>query len=458
MLQRHTGSLAKPSGPWAAIMLALFLALAVGADQSPETPEPNTVADDATATNRPLREPRAMALTVGQTTGDLRGTDDKVIQAGIEYLNRLGGGTLHIGPGVYVLRNSIYLSSNIALEGSGPSTVLRKAPSVVTPLTRDADWFECGVQVLSPAGFLPGGGIMLRIQTGPEDWQYDILQATVTAIQGNVLYLDGSTQENFWVDDEATAGTLFPLLVAEGADNVSVQDIVLDGNRRQNEYVNGNFAGAVFIQNCHNWHLDNVVARDYNGDGFSFQACDDIEFVECQALDNADLGFHPGSGSQRPVFDRCLSRGNDQGLFFCWSVSDGLVEDCILTDNRLYGISIGHRDTDNLIAGCTIERNGQAGVYFRDEDQEFRGGHRNRIEQCTFRDNGTGPQGVAIDIQGQTHDIMVCDSRFENTPDTPERIAIRIGKKARRITLEDNTFERFATTVQDLRPTTIDSN
>ena len=66
-------------------------------------------------------------------------------------------------PGVYILRNSIYLSANVTLKGAGPSTVLRKAPSVVTPLVRDADWFEYGVQVLSPAGFLPGGGVMLRI-------------------------------------------------------------------------------------------------------------------------------------------------------------------------------------------------------------------------------------------------------------------------------------------------------
>jgi hypothetical protein len=398
-----------------------------------------------------------MVLTVGQDEGDLRGKDDKVIQAGIEYLNRLGGGTLRLGPGVYLLRNSIYLSSNITLQGAGPRTILRKAPSVVTPLARDADWFEYGIQVEEPSGFLPGGGIMLRTKTGPGDWQYDVLQATVTVMHGDVLYLDGFTQENFWIDDEATATTVFPILVGEGADDVTVTDLVLDGNRQHNEHVNGNFAGAVFMQNCNAWHFENVIARNYNGDGFSFQVCDDIEFVNCQALSNTDLGFHPGSGSQRPVFENCVARGNREGIFFCWSVSDGLVDNCTLAENSSYGISIGHRDTDNAIVNCTIERNGQVGILFRDEDSEFRGGHRNRIEQCTFRDNGTGPTGVGIDIRGRTRDITIRGNRFEDTTDNRLRVGVRIGKLARQIALEDNTFENVPTTVQDRRPAAVQS-
>jgi len=439
-----------------AAVLVLCITLSLGATESAPQQDPNE-AEAVTATNRPLREPRAMVLTVGQDEGDLRGKDDKVIQAGIEYLNRLGGGTLRLGPGVYLLRNSIYLSANITLQGTGPRTILRKAPSVVTLLARDADWFEYGVQVEEPSGFTPGGGIMLRTQTGDEDWQYDVLQATVTAIHGDVLYLDGPTQENFWIDDEATAATIFPILVGEGADDVTIADLVLDGNRQHNEHVNGNFAGAVFMQNCNAWRFENVTARNYNGDGFSFQACDDVEFVNCQALSNTDLGFHPGSGSQRPMFDNCIARGNREGIFFCWSVSDGLVDHCTLAENSSYGISIGHRDTDNVIVNCTVERNGQVGVLFRDEDSEFRSGHRNRIEQCTFRDNGTGPTGIGIDIRGRTRDITIRQNRFEDTTDNRLRVGVRIGKFAQQIALEDNTFENVPTTVQDRRLATVQS-
>lgn len=447
MRTRNTRSLSTPGSTWLATLLVAGLALATGA-----------AAEEAvTATNRPLRARRELVLTVGQDEGDLRGNDDKIIQAGIEYLSRLGGGTLRIGPGVYLLRNAIYLGVNITLQGAGQPTVLRKTPSVVTPLARDSDWFEYGVQVEDPTGFVPGGGIMLRASTGPGDWQYDVLRATVTDIRGDVVCLDRTTQKNFWTEKSATATTVFPLLTAEGVDHVTVKDIVLDGNRRQNEPINGNFSGAVFIQNCNNWRFENVVARDYNGDGFSFQVCDDIKFINCQALNNAGLGFHPGSGSQRPVFHNCLSRGNREGIFFCWSVSNGQVHDCTLSENRKYGISIGHRDTDNVIVGCTLERNGQVGILFRKEDAEFRGGHRNRIEQCTLRDNGTGPTGIGIDIQGRTQDITVRENRFENTTDAPQRVAIRIGKDAHGIVIEDNTFENWTTTIQDRRPATMRS-
>ena len=404
-----------------------------------------------TRTNRPMRNRQDLVLTVGQNEGDLQGKDDKIIQAGIEYLNRMGGGTLHILPGVYNLRNAIYLHTNITLRGSGERTVLRKSDSVVTKLLRDSDWFEYGVQVGDVKGFVPGGGIMLRSRKGAGDWQYDVLRATVTAIEGDVLYLDGLTKENFWIEKDATAGTVFPILTAENVNNVVVQDIVLDGNRDKNEHINGNFSGGVFIQYCNKWSFKNVISRNYNGDGFSFQVCDDIQFESCQAINNADLGFHPGSGSQRPVFRSCKSRGNSQGIFFCWSVSDGLAENCILSGNRRYGISIGHRDTDNVIRGCKIESNGEVGILFRKEANEFRCGSRNLIENCMIRDNGTKRTGFGIDIQGKTEDITVRNTKFENTAGKNQKTGIRIGQMAGRIVMQGNAFENSPVHIDDLR-------
>ena len=404
-----------------------------------------------TRTNRPMRNRQDLVLTVGQNEGDLQGKDDKIIQAGIEYLNRMGGGTLHILPGVYNLRNAIYLHTNITLRGSGERTVLRKSDSVVTKLLRDSDWFEYGVQVGDVKGFVPGGGIMLRSKKGAGDWQYDVLRATVTAIEGDVLYLDGLTKENFWIEKDATAGTVFPILTAENVNNVVVQDIVLDGNRDKNEHINGNFSGGVFIQYCNKWSFKNVISRNYNGDGFSFQVCDDIQFESCQAINNADFGFHPGSGSQRPVFRSCKSRGNSQGIFFCWSVSDGLAENCILSGNRRYGISIGHRDTDNVIRGCKIESNGEVGILFRKEANEFRCGSRNLIENCMIRDNGTKRTGFGIDIQGKTEDITVRNTKFENTAGKNQKTGIRIGQMAGRIVMQGNAFENSPVHIDDLR-------
>jgi len=397
-----------------------------------------------TSTNRPMRNRQDMVLTVGQSEGDLQGKDDRVIQAGIEYLYRIGGGTLRILPGVYHLQNAIHLRPHITLRGSGEGTILRKNASVVADLIRDSDWFEYGVQVSDTKGFVPGGGIMLRTSTGPGAWQYDVLRATVTAMRGDVLFLDRLTEENFWIEKNATAATIFPILTAEHVDNVIVEDLVLDGNRDQNEHINGNFAGAVFIQHCNKWLFKNVTARNYNGDGFSFQVCDDIRFENCKSIDNADLGFHPGSGSQRPVFRNCLSQGNSQGIYFCWSVSDGIVENCTLSKNRRYGISIGHRDTDNVIRKCVIEHNDQVGILFRKTASDFRSGHRNRIEHCLIRNNGTDGKGIGIDIQGKTQDITVQNTQFINTIGGNQTKGVRISDEAERIVFRDNIFEGCA--------------
>jgi hypothetical protein len=404
-----------------------------------------------TSTNRPMRNKQNLLLTVGQTEGDLQGNDDKIIQAGIEYLNRVGGGTLQILPGRYDLQNAVYLHPNIILRGSGEKTILRKSDSVVTKLSRDSDWFEYGVQVEDVKGFTVGGGIMLRSKKGAGDWQYDVLRATITAIDGDVLYLDAMTEENFWIEKNATAATIFPILTAENVDDVIVEDIVLEGNRDNNEHINGNFSGGVFIQSCNNWRFRNVISRNYNGDGFSFQVCDDIQFENCQSINNTDLGFHPGSGCQRPVFRNCISKGNSQGIYFCWSVSDGLADNCILSGNSRYGISIGHRDTDNIIRQCMIENNGQIGVLFRNEINDFRAGHRNLIENCIISNNGTKKEGIGIDIQGKTEDITIRNTKFENTSGRNQKTAIRIGKMTGRIIMQKNTFKNSPVQINDLR-------
>jgi hypothetical protein len=439
------------------VILVLAIGATAGGNVAEKTRGDVTAGQAQTATNRPMRERQNLVLTVGQTEGDLRGQDDKVIQAAIEYVNRLGGGTVRILPGTYHLRNAIYLRPHVALQGAGEQTILRKSDSVVTPLVRDSDWFEYGVQVKDARGFTPGGGIMLRSKTGPGDWQLDVLLATITALDGNVIFLDRLTRENFWTEKDATAATIFPLLTGEGVDDVQVQDIVLDGNRARNEHINGNFAGAVFIQECNRWRFENVVARDYNGDGFSFQVCDDVRFDHCQALNNADLGFHPGSGCQRPALHDCTARGNSQGVFFCWSVSDGLVENCTLSENQKYGVSIGHRDTDNTIRGCTIERNGEVGILFRNDGPEFRGGHRNRIEDCTIRDNGVGKSGIGIDVQGSTHDITIGRTRLENSAAGRQKTGIRIGAAAQRI-LFDDVVNNCPVPTEDLHPRTLKPN
>lgn len=402
---------------------------------------------DPTA-NRTRCAPGHLTLTVGQDRGDLQGSDDKVLQAGADYLHRLGGGVLQVLPGVYEMRNALYLHSGLALHGSGEDTVLRKAASVCSPLVLDSDWYENRVTVADPAGFSAGCGFTLR--TYRDDQLHEVIKRTVVEVAGSDLVVDRRLLRNSWLGDQATAATLFPLITArEGVRAVTVEDLVLDGNAEGNEEINGNYAGAVFLQECDAFTFLRVTARNYNGDGYSVQVCDDVRFEACRSESNANLGFHAGSGSQRPVFRQCVSRGNAQGIFFCWGVTDGLVDDCECSDNRDYGISIGHRDTDNRIAHTRLTGNHKVGLLFG-EQTAFRGPHRNLVEHCVFQDNGFAEDGVGLDVRGLAEDNVVRNCLFEDSGQDRQKVGVRVGADAQRTQLTANTYAGMEDDVVEL--------
>ena len=68
--------------------------------------------------NRTRSRPHQLTLEVGPREGHLQGDDDKTLQAGADYLQRLGGGVLHILPGEYTMYNSLYLHPNVKIKGS----------------------------------------------------------------------------------------------------------------------------------------------------------------------------------------------------------------------------------------------------------------------------------------------------------------------------------------------------
>ena len=65
-------------------------------------------------------------------------------------------------------------------------------------------------------------------------------------------------------------------------------------------------------------------------------------------------------------------------------------QDNVLEGNGRFGISIGHKDSDNLILRNQIRMNNKAGVCFRNESQAM-AGHRNRLE-ATEDKGGRSPQ------------------------------------------------------------------
>jgi hypothetical protein len=425
--------------------LALLPSLSRADDRPPAT-APRAIDGDA-------REPdwdERLTVTVGPDRADLVGRDDRPIQAALDYVARLGGGTVLLRPGTYTLRNAVFLRSGVRLAGSGAETILTKIPSRLAPLADDSDWYDREITLEDASGFRVGDGVVLRA-ADPDHGGPVVLKHTLVARSGNRFRLDRGLRENLWIAGRPTCSAMFPLLTALREADVVIENLALDGDRANNEHLDGNYAGCIFLQDCNRFTIRDVVARNYHGDGISFQICHDVVVQGCHSHDNADLGVHPGSGSQRPVIrDNRLER-NRIGLFWCWGVKDGLAERNRIDANRDYGISIGHRDTDNVIRDNDVLNSGKVGILFRDESRgrDF-WPNRNRVESNRVVDSGD-EAGIAIDVQGRTKDIRLVGNALRETRGPMRRTGIRIAPEAGPIELAENRLEGFAVDVADLR-------
>lgn len=391
-----------------------------------------------------------LTLTVGPDKADLVGRDDKVIQAAVDYVARFGGGTVRLLPGTYTLRNSVFLASGIRLLGSGADSVITKIASQTVSLAADSDWYDQEITLQDAAGLRVGDGVLLRA-TNPHNGGPTVIKRTLIARSENRFKLNDGLRDNLWIAHKPTVSSLFPLLTSENTADVVIENLTLDGNRENNENLNGNYGGCIFIQDCSRYTIRGVTARNYNGDGISFQVCHDVVVEGCHCHDNADLGLHPGSGSQRPLLRNNRLERNTIGLFWCWGVKYGLAEGNRLDGNRNYGISVGHNDTDNVMRDNLITASGKVGILFRDESggQDF-WGNRNVVERNRIIDNGD-VDGVAIDIRGKTRDLRIVGNEIREGRAPGQRVGIRISEQAGPIEMADNAITGFAQAVDDRR-------
>jgi hypothetical protein len=390
-----------------------------------------------------------LTVTVGPKDADLVGSSEKVLQAAVDYVTRLGGGTIRILPGTYHLRNAVYLQSRIRIVGSGAESVLVKEPSSATKLAADSDWYDQEITLADAKGFQLGDGVCLRAKN-PHNGGQTVIKRTLVARSGNRFKLDKALRENLWLQGQPTAATLFPIFSGEFIADVVLEDLKLDGNRSHNDNLDGNYAGCVFLQDCQRVTMRNLEACNYNGDGLSWQICHDVLVEGCQSYGHAGLGLHPGSGSQRPIMRNNKMRGNDIGIFFCWGVTNGLAEKNVIEECRT-GVSIGHRDTDNVVRDNDILKSGLVGVLFRNERKSF-GAHRNRIENNRVIDSGPDA-GVAIDVQGETESVTLAKNKLRETRQPMARIGVRVGAQASDLRMAENQIEGFARSIVDLRKT-----
>jgi len=370
-----------------------------------------------------------MHIRVGISFGDFRGETNAAIQQAVDAAGLYGGGTVEVGPGVYALYDSVRLWRNVRLVGSGPDTILRKCDGVRSEFAVDADYGQKKAMAKDASGFRAGMGVVVKDDRSG-GWMDTV--ATVTLVQGNVIYVDKEFVMDYDGDEGGMIYNAFPLISGIDVDSVVVEGIHLDGNREANLPINGCVGGGIYLHRARRCRIADCTVKDFAGDGISFQTTQDIEVERCQVIHATGLGLHPGTGSARPIIRNCRSVGNDQdGIFLCWRVQEGRFESNESLNNGRHGISIGHKDTDNVFVGNVIRGNGQHGIYFRDEKATNAGG-RNTFQRAVIEDNG----GCGVYVDGHTADLLFEECVIRDTrsgADRTQRVGIFAGPNAARI-------------------------
>lgn len=380
-------------------------------------------------------------ITVGYSDADFVGRDGRALQAAVDYIAGLGGGTVEIGAGEFLMHDSLHLRSHVTVRGKGPQTILRKAPSVVSKLQLDGDFGEEQITVANPEGFAVGQGVAIWDNNAGG---FHTTVARITGRNGNTFSIDKPLMADCMVDSGAKAATVFPVVSGYDLEGARIEDLAIEGSRDSNVALNGCRGGGIFLYRCHGTVIARCEVRHYNGDGISFQQSNDVLVENCRSEGNTSLGFHPGSGSQRPQVRGCIARGNgDDGLFLCWRVKHGVFEDNLLEGNGRFGISIGHKDTDNLLRRNRVIGNGQDGIFFRNESEGM-AGHRNEVTENLIENNGGKEPAAGIRVRGATRDLVFRDNVIRDTRargEQKQRIGIQLEENVGGVSTESNQIE-----------------
>jgi Right handed beta helix region len=367
----------------------------------------------AGSSSRAAEQHTSRVVSVAQSgSADVIGNDNEALQKAVTLLHP--GDTLSIGAGTYIMENSLVVPSGVTVRGVAGKTILRKSRGVESPLIEDGDYGETFLAVAEPQKFHPGMGVAVVDDILKSGW--DISISSVASVKAPYVIIDPMTVRDY--DHEQHHGKVtntFPILCAMDAANVVLEDLIVDGNRAENSYIDGCRGGAIYLYRVRNITVRRCTARNYNGDGISFQISDGVQVLDSESYGHAGFGIHPGTGSAGALVRDCRMHNNgDIGLFLCWRVRHSRFENNVIENNGHYGISIGHKDTDNEFVGNTVAYNGVTGVYFRKETAQ-NSGSRNVFRNNKVLDNGNAREGYGFYIEPHATDLVIDENQIADT-------------------------------------------
>lgn len=376
-------------------------------------------------------------IRVGGEYADIPGYTSEAIQLAVDAIAYRGGGTVKLQEGTFEITAPIRLYSHMTIVGQGEKTVLRKCDGVSAPMALDTAYGQQYVHVEDSSGFQPEMGVLAsgsRVKFSHGD-----SAVVITRVEGNTLHLDRRMRNDYQVESGGKVSNACSIIEVEREENVAIRHLSIDGNKENNDHINGCTGGGIFLKDVKSVVIEGVHVTDFNGDGISWQITEDVRVRDCRVSGCTGFGMHPGGGTDRTLVADCIvSHNGRDGIYVCWMVQHGRFERNQFIQNLGSGISIGHQDIHNEFIGNMIRDNQQFGIKARSE-KPANGAHHNRFMHNTIENNGLSLEaGAGIYIFGPTQDWVIEHNVFGAGDSGKQKHAIAFEERNRGFTITDN--------------------
>ena len=373
-------------------------------------------------------------ITVGGAGADIQGFTNSAIQRAVDALPAAGG-TVKMGPGEYMIMSPVRLPSHVKLVGSGRETILKRIDGFNSKFIVDADFGELKLTVADVSGFQVGMSIQVTTDDHSSCW--DVTTGTITDIVGNIVYIDAHLVRDYDAEQNGVITNAGSCVGVTGAEDVYISDFTIDGNKEENDLLDGCNGGGIAIMKSRDVTVENVTVRNFNGEGITWQITENVTVRNCEISGCTNMGLHPGTGSPNSLIEDNNSHDNRVGLFICWRVQHSVVRNNRFHNNREVGISTGHKDSDVLFEKNHIFENGGDGVEFRNED-DLNSPHRNTFVENTIENNGVTKNGYGLSFRGRPSDVVVKNNIIRDTGKGTQKAGIYIHQNVPPIKTENN--------------------
>ncbi len=378
-------------------------------------------------------------ITVGGENADVSEFTNQSIQFAIDAISKTGG-IVKLNPGIYNIVAPVQLKSNVKLIGSGKATVLKRGVGVQTKYIVDADFGELKLSVENSDGFEIGMKVQVTDDGNSGCW--NVSTAYISDIVDNIIYIDKGLIRDYRSDKNGLISNASSVIEVIDAENASVSNLTVDGNRAENYFADGCNSAGILILRSKKITVDNVHVKDFNGEGISWQITENVTIKNSEISGSGNTGLHPGTGSPFSVIENNDVHNNDHdGLFICWRVYQSRVVGNKFHNNGRFGICTGHKDTDVIFEANHIFENKSDGVHLRGE-RESNAPHRNTFVKNIIENNSTGGDGYGFSINSRARDLLLKENIFKNSAKT-QKAAIYIYPNGSTPKLENNQFDKY---------------